>query len=406
MDVAGRSLDPSPGYRGYALSPPQSEVPPPFSWGAWYPMRHTHCPTFLGASVCGIESDMWTMVRALVSPAHSVLELGARYGTTSCVLAQATNNSGRVVSVEPDPAAHDALQRNRAAHKCNFHIFRGTVGRTSQVLLARRTGGSSKTYEVRTRTATPDEMKAPAHPAGLRGIGSDGGGGSSLVVLDRLDVESLERRVGFRFNALVVDCEGCIGDVLSPALLSRQRSPPLQLLLVEMDVLRRVNYAEWHVRLSDAGFTRTWLVEDALFQARGPRHAAWHRAAPSKGPEREPLSCVGYAQQQQRAGWPRCALSTRKRTKSKRDADWSASLPRARGEFPSGEHWTFRCGSRLTCLNPLLVNGSHEHAWVQASRKTKMLATPTGPCHGAQPQARHARQLARGRALYSQHSFQ
>ena len=51
---------------------------------------------------CGIEWDEWVLVEALVSPSHTVLELGARFGTTSCALARATGNSGRVVAVEPD----------------------------------------------------------------------------------------------------------------------------------------------------------------------------------------------------------------------------------------------------------------------------------------------------------------
>ena len=61
---------------------------------------HKRCKTFVGMQQpnCGIEWDEWMMVRALVRPHHRVLELGARYGTTSCALARATQNSGRVVA--------------------------------------------------------------------------------------------------------------------------------------------------------------------------------------------------------------------------------------------------------------------------------------------------------------------
>lgn len=307
------ALDPSPGFRGEALAPPRSEASP-YSYSHWYKIRHSACTTFRGANPCGIESDMWTMIRALVEPAHAVLEYGARYGTTSCVLAEATNNSGAVLSVEPDPAAHAALLHNRREHRCNFHIFRGTVGRTPQVLMPNYTDGRTrKVYEVRTRDARP------ADPPSTH--------------IERLSLEEAEKLTGLRFNVLVVDCEGCLADVLTPAILTRQ-DPPLELLLLEMDVLRKVNYAEWHVRLSRHGFRRTWHVEDALFGFRAPRHVAYQRAA------RPTPSCIEFARRQ--SHWPRCVLNQRKQT--------------------------YRCGSRLSCLNPEIVNGSHEHFWVEKMR--------------------------------------
>ena len=83
---------------------------------------------------------------------HAVLELGGRYGTTACVLAEATNNSGRVVSVEPDPAAHAALRHNLRTHSCRVGVFRGTVGRRDQLLLPRTdVHGRNRSYDMQTR---------------------------------------------------------------------------------------------------------------------------------------------------------------------------------------------------------------------------------------------------------------
>ena len=57
------------------------------------------------------------MVWALVNEKSVVLEFGARYATTSCVLSYMTGNVGNVVSVDPDPTAKgDALQ-NMYKHK-------------------------------------------------------------------------------------------------------------------------------------------------------------------------------------------------------------------------------------------------------------------------------------------------
>ena len=69
----------------------------------------------------------WQQVIALVPPDAVVLELGARYGTTSCALAKATANSGRVVSVEPDSRVIASLLANREMHECNVAVVNGTV---------------------------------------------------------------------------------------------------------------------------------------------------------------------------------------------------------------------------------------------------------------------------------------
>ena len=80
------------------------------------------CRTFAGAFFCGMEWDEWQLVNALVTPDDTVLELGARFGTTSCVLSKRTGNAGRVVAVEPDRSVHSKLIRNRDSHNCSFHI--------------------------------------------------------------------------------------------------------------------------------------------------------------------------------------------------------------------------------------------------------------------------------------------
>ena len=321
--VGLRTYSPSPGFVEAAAAPPASEVSgKTFSWSTWYAMRTGPCRTFVNASFCGIESDMWTMVRALVEPSDTVLELGARYGTTSCVLAEATNNSGRVVSVEPDPQAHRALWENRLRHRCNFGIWHGAVATRPQVLAATYNGGEArKVYEVRTREARPDDTPTAS--------------------LAHIDTSSLERLTGLAFNVLVVDCEGCLADVLSVPLL-RRAEPRLELILLEQDVHKRINYAEWHLRLLEHGFRRIWNLEDSIFEFRAPKHVAYERGTARRTP-----SCLEYAHRQR--GWPRC-------------------VPFKRGH---------RCGSRVTCLPTQVVNRSFEAAWVKKTA-AKMAARATG----------------------------
>ena len=173
---------------------------------------------------------MWTLVRALLDPTHAVLELGARYGTTSCVLAQATRNSGRLVSVEPDPRVHAALRDNLRTHSCSAGVFRGTIGHSPQVIDS-NPRKPNQSYELRTRPFSAASGDSPARR------------------LDRLTAAELEGWTGLRFGSLVIDCEGCLDDAFADDWLTRRSA--VELLIMELDVPRRVNYVKWHQKLED-----------------------------------------------------------------------------------------------------------------------------------------------------------
>ena len=49
-----------------------------------------------------MEEATHRAVRRLIQPSDSVLEVGSRYGTTTCEVAVRQNNSGRLIAVEPD----------------------------------------------------------------------------------------------------------------------------------------------------------------------------------------------------------------------------------------------------------------------------------------------------------------
>ena len=49
-----------------------------------------------------MERETIMAVRKLISPSDGVLEVGSRYGSTSCEVAVRQNNSGNLITVEPD----------------------------------------------------------------------------------------------------------------------------------------------------------------------------------------------------------------------------------------------------------------------------------------------------------------
>lgn len=223
------------------------------------------CRTFKGANRCAMEWDIWVIVRALVRPVHSVIEFGARYGTSSCVLADATGNSGQVVSVEPDASVYEALAHNREMHKCNFHIVKGTVASTA--LQHAGVGKAHSSYAFTTSAA------------GVRNTNGK--------VLPNLGLHDVERATGLKFDVAVVDCEGCLDHVLGDgkggagALVDQ-----LDLIIIELDggPVHAQMYQRWSNSFHTRGFMRVWVSQDTMdpFAAwsKNLYYNAWQRIKP------------------------------------------------------------------------------------------------------------------------------
>lgn len=56
-----------------------------------------------------------------------VLELGGRYGMVTCAIAAQLQNSGNLVTVEPDAMVWNALEQNLATHHCRAGIVHGAI---------------------------------------------------------------------------------------------------------------------------------------------------------------------------------------------------------------------------------------------------------------------------------------
>ena len=205
------------------------------------------CSQYAGATKCGIEMDEWLAVDALIKPWHTVIEFGGRYGTTSCRLARATNNTGNVVVVEPDKRVWETLLHNRDANRCNVNVVLGTVSK-EQLRLENECGG----YECRFQPA--------ADPTA--GIGE---------LVPQFSLAQVEDRIGSKVNAAVIDCEGCISQVLTlPGFLDQ-----LDIVLIEEDMAHLTNYSHWLGVIRAAGFSRAWHSTDDM----RIDHSAWIRSS-------------------------------------------------------------------------------------------------------------------------------
>jgi glycosyl transferase family 25 len=148
-----------------------------------------------------------------------VLELGARYGTVSCVINNRLLNRNNQVSVEPDENVWSALDSNIARNKCSIRVHKGFVSKTSKSLL--NYGYASTTID----SATPNNLS--------------------------LSVEDIQTKYGLVFDTLVADCEGFLETFFNehPFMYSQ-----LHTVIFEADFPQKCNYDKIRSTLKTNGF--------------------------------------------------------------------------------------------------------------------------------------------------------
>ena len=85
------------------------------------------------------EADEQFLVRKYIPKDATVLELGARYGTVSCVISQVLDDPSKHVAVEPDKSVIDALIKNRDSNGGKFQVFEGVVSSLSLIHISEPT---------------------------------------------------------------------------------------------------------------------------------------------------------------------------------------------------------------------------------------------------------------------------
>ena len=246
-----------------AIAPPESE-------GKHF-SKYRSCVTFRGASLCGIEADEWTLVRAFVTPENTVLELGARYGTTSCVLSQMTNNSGFVASVEIDSTVYADLLHNRALHHCNFLIVYAAVTQSSLFQYSRSDAYGNRALDCHNSSVTgtrctysgatrPENTYAERLRRGLP------------RPIPTVSFEAVEQQLGRPIDTLLIDCEGCISSLLDNQLHILRG---IKLILIEHDMIPFVDYDKWFRLFRREGFERIWHIRDSYDHRPHGQFAWW-----------------------------------------------------------------------------------------------------------------------------------
>jgi FkbM family methyltransferase len=159
-----------------------------------------------------------------------VLELGARYGTVSCVINKKIGSPANQVSVEPDERVHQALENNMKENGCNFHIVKGVVSKS------------------------PCRLDKPENGYATTSIIDMSGN------VPHFTLEEIEATYTLRFNTLIADCEGFLEQFFdeNPHLYEQ-----LELVIFECDYPERCDYKKIMNNLFMSGFER---IENGFHQ--------------------------------------------------------------------------------------------------------------------------------------------
>jgi len=155
-----------------------------------------------------------------IEPDSKVLELGARYGSVSCVINSKLTNKNNQVSVEPDSKVWDALEKNMKNNSTNFNIVKGFI--------------SSK----------PMELKGFGYGKSFKDVDSSS--------IPNYTLNDIEEKYKISFDTLVADCEGCLERFFDE---NKNMYKQLKLVIMEEDVPKRCNYNKIKEELKNNNFS-------------------------------------------------------------------------------------------------------------------------------------------------------
>ena len=160
-----------------------------------------------------LEKEEQILADKYILPFDCILELGARYGSVSCISNLKLNNKTNHVVVEPDKRVWDALEYNKINNNCEFNIVKGFLSNKKLDLI------NLNEYF--------------------------GGYGSTSIEVEKSDIPSyslLEIKNKYninKFNVLIADCEGFLETFFKE---NNEIINDLRLIIFEADYEEKCDY--------------------------------------------------------------------------------------------------------------------------------------------------------------------
>jgi FkbM family methyltransferase len=197
------------------------------------------------------EKEEQFLVKTYLPKDACVLELGARYGTVSCVISEVLDDPTKHVAVEPDPTVIDALTKNGEENGGKFHIFNGIV--------------SSKGHELQFI-----DPKFDFHEYGTYTRVTD-----NPTIVNK-SLQELETIYNMKFDAIVADCEGFFYDFV---IENEDAIKNMKILIYEQDGIPWVDmiekYEKLDIMLPTFGFRRVHSIPHPKYENNPRFHNVW-----------------------------------------------------------------------------------------------------------------------------------
>jgi FkbM family methyltransferase len=176
--------------------------------------------------IASLETQEQDLARAYIKEDDVVFELGARYGSVSCVINSKLRIKTNQVVVEPDERVWGALERNKVVNACEFHVVKGFVSTKKLGLtnLDDYHGGYGATFVDQPTSNIPSYT-----------------------------MDQIRMQYGLQFNVLVADCEGFLGRFLDE---NPEFYDTIRLIIFEADYPEKCDYNKIRKTLKGKGFAR------------------------------------------------------------------------------------------------------------------------------------------------------
>jgi len=197
------------------------------------------------------EAEEQFLVRKYIPKDASVLELGARYGTVSCVISEVLEDPTQHVAVEPDHSVIEALTKNRDTNGGKFHIFEGVVSNK----------GSELAFI---------DPKFDLHEYGTYTKETDN------PTIKNISIDKLSEMYNLKFDCVVADCEGFFCDFVeeNPDAIKNMR-----VIIYEQDGIPWPKYAKRYETLDETltsyDFKRVHTIPHPKYENNPHFHNVW-----------------------------------------------------------------------------------------------------------------------------------
>ena len=172
-----------------------------------------------------IEKPEQDLANKYINETDIVLELGARYGSVSCIINSKLNNKNNQVVVEPDNRVWDALEINKYTNKCEFNIVKGFISNKNLDLVnLDDCNGYGATFIENNNTRIPS-----------------------------YSLDNIKNKYNLNFNVLVADCEGFLEIFFDE---NPEFYDNLRLIIFEKDYSEKCDYDKIQNKLIEKKFDK------------------------------------------------------------------------------------------------------------------------------------------------------